>query len=216
MTTVTVVDYGLGNLFSVSRALEQVGAQVEITDSAAKIADATHLVLPGVGAFRDGMAGLQSRALVEPLRGYGRSGRPFLGICLGMQLLFEWSAEFGRKEGLGLMKGGVEAIPATGTDGRPHKIPHIGWNELELPASRQAWTGTPLESLEAGEPAYFVHSFTAVPAEPSDRLADAYYDGCVISAAVGRDALFGCQFHPEKSGPAGLRILESFVRIGTE
>jgi len=212
MTTVTVVDYGLGNLFSVSRALDQVGAAIELSDSAGVIDRATHLVLPGVGAFRDGMAGLRERGLVEPVRRYGESGRPFLGICLGMQLLFEWSAEFGREEGLGLMKGGVEAIPATGTDGRPHKIPHIGWNELRLPPSRQAWTGTPFEELKPGTPAYFVHSFTAVPAEPSDRLADAYYDGCVISAAVGRDALIGCQFHPEKSGPAGLRILESFVR----
>jgi glutamine amidotransferase len=130
-----------------------------------------------------------------------------------MQLLFEWSAEFGRQEGLGLLKGGVEAIPSTGDDGRPHKIPHIGWNELRLPASRTTWTATPLAELEPGTPAYFVHSFTAVPSEASDRLADAHYDGRVISAAVGRGALFGCQFHPEKSGPAGLRILQSFTTL---
>lgn len=211
--SVTIVDYGLGNLFSVTRAFEQVGAAVSVTDSASDIERAERLVLPGVGAFRKGMEGLRARNLVEPLRRYGASGRPLLGICLGMQLLFEWSSEFGRDEGLGLMKGGVEAIPATGTDGRPHKIPHIGWNKLELPPSRGTWTDTPLAGLALGAPVYFVHSFTAAPAA-QDRVADAHYDGCVISAAAGSGPLFGCQFHPEKSGPAGLRILEAFVRLG--
>jgi glutamine amidotransferase len=211
---VTVVDYGLGNLLSVSRALEHVGARVQLSDSAAAIAAATHLVLPGVGAFRDGMSGLQQRDLIEPLRSYGRSGRPFLGICLGMQLLFEHSEEFGRQEGLGLIAGGVVAIPEVNPSGRPHKIPHIGWNELRMPAGRRTWEGSPLAGLAPETPMYFVHSFTADPAQAGDRLADCDYDGCRISAAVGHGSLYGCQFHPEKSGPAGLRILESFVRIG--
>ena len=214
MTTVTVVDYGLGNLFSVSRALEQVGAQVELTDSAEAIARATHLVLPGVGAFRDGMAGLDSRGLVEPLRRYGRSGRPFLGICLGMQLLFEHSEEFGRQEGLGLIAGGVVAIPSVGASGAPHKIPHIGWNELRLPQARQSWKSSPLANVAPNTPMYFVHSFTADPAQPGDRLADCDYDGCRISAAVGHGSLYGCQFHPEKSGASGLQILRDFVAGG--
>ena len=210
-TTVTVVDYGLGNLLSVSRALEHVGARVELSDSPAEIAKATHLLLPGVGAFRDGMAGLQQRGLVEPLRNYGRSGRPFLGICLGMQLLFEHSEEFGRQEGLGLIAGGVVAIPAVNASGAAHKIPHIGWNELRMPPGRRSWEGSPLGGLLPGTPMYFVHSFTADPAQVGDRLADCDYDGCRISAAVGHGSLYGCQFHPEKSGPAGLRILRDFV-----
>lgn len=211
---VTVVDYGLGNLFSVSRALEQVGASPQITDTAAGIDAAASLVLPGVGAFADGMRGLQGRGLVEPLRRYGASGRPLLGICLGMQLLFESSEEFDAAEGLGLIAGRVVQIPHASPDGRARKVPHIGWNELRLAGSRRDWAHTPLAAVTPGTPVYFVHSFTAAPAEPSARIADADHDGCLVSAAVGRDALFGCQFHPEKSGPSGLRILESFVRLG--
>jgi glutamine amidotransferase len=214
MTTVTVVDYGLGNLFSVSRALEQVGASVELTDSAAAIDRATHLVLPGVGAFRDGIAGLHERGLVEPVRRYGAGGRPFLGICLGMQLLFEYSEEFGRQEGLGLVAGGVVAIPAVTASGAPHKIPHIGWNELRVPETRRGWQGTPLARIAQNTPMYFVHSFTADPAREDDRLADCDYDGCRISAAVGHGALYGCQFHPEKSGAPGLQILRDFLASG--
>ena len=211
MTTITVIDYGLGNLFSVSRALEQVGAGVEVNDSAAVIERATHVILPGVGAFRDGMVGLQERGLLEAVRRYGQSGRPFLGICLGMQLLFEYSEEFGRQEGLGLVPGGVVAIPAVGASGARHKIPHIGWNELRVPDARSGWQGTPLAHVTPSTPMYFVHSYTADPARPADRLADCDYDGCRISAAVASGSLYGCQFHPEKSGPAGLRILRDFV-----
>ena len=212
MITVTVVDYGLGNLLSVSRALEQVGANVELTDSAATIEGATHLLLPGVGAFRDGMTGLQERGLVEAVRRYGESGRPFLGICLGMQLLFEYSEEFGHQEGLGLIAGGVVAIPPISPTGSSHKIPHIGWNELRVPETREGWQGTPLAQVHPNTPMYFVHSFTADPEDAADRLADCDYDGCRISAAVGRGSLFGCQFHPEKSGPAGLQILREFPK----
>jgi glutamine amidotransferase len=211
-TRVTVVDYGLGNLFSVSRALEQIGATVEVTDSAGTIEAATHLVLPGVGAFRDGMQGLHERGLIEPLRRYGLSARPFLGICLGMQVLFEWSDEFGRQEGLGLLPGGVVAIPPVGVDGRAHKIPHIGWNELLVAEGRSSWERTPLADVKPSTSVYFVHSFMAAPSRPLDRLADCFYDGHLISAAVGQGSLFGCQFHPEKSGHAGLSILATFVR----
>lgn len=210
---VTVVDYGLGNLFSVSRALEQIGACAEVTDSAAGIDAATCLVLPGVGAFADGMRGLHERGLVEPLRRYGASGRPLLGICLGMQLLFDWSKEFGGSEGLGLIPGGVLPIPREGIDGRSRKIPHIGWNELQLAAGLADWKGTLLEGTARGTAMYFVHSFTCAPAQPGDRLADCDYDGCTISAAVERGSLSGVQFHPEKSGPNGLAILSAFLGL---
>lgn len=216
MTRVAVVDYGLGNLFSVSRALERVGASPEVTDSPAVIEAASCLVLPGVGAFRDGMEGLHARRLVEPLRRYGASGRALLGICLGMQLLFEMSEEFGANEGLGLIPGGVIPIPCVGNYGRAHKIPHIGWNEVRVPTHRQDWDGTILGSTTPGTAVYFVHSYNCVPADAGDLVAYADYDGCAIAAAVQRAQLSGLQFHPEKSGARGLAILREFVAATRE
>jgi glutamine amidotransferase len=201
--SVVVVDYGLGNLFS---------ASTEVSDSPARIDAASHVILPGVGAFTNGMQGLRSRGLVEPLRRFAASGRPMLGICLGMQLLFEESEEFGRHEGIGLVAGRVVAIPPADAGGRSRKIPHIGWSALQRPGPRPTWRDTILAGLELGTFAYFVHSYTAVPQREADRLADCDYDGCRISAAIARDHLYGCQFHPEKSGPAGLAVLRTFVK----
>jgi glutamine amidotransferase len=208
---VTVVDYGLGNLFSVCRALEHVGAMVELADVPAKIEDASLLVLPGVGAYRDGMKGLQERGLVEPLRSYAGSGRPLLAICLGMQLLFEASEEFGVHEGLGLLPGRVVAIPPSRADGGSRKIPHIGWNALRVAESCSGWQGTPLEGLPAAAAVYFVHSYEARPADAADCLAEVEYEGIRLTAAVARGRLCGVQFHPEKSAHAGLGILHRFV-----
>jgi glutamine amidotransferase len=211
---VTVVDYGVGNLFSVQRALEMCGAQVEITSDAARIENAAHLVLPGVGAFADGMRELQDRGLVEPLRRYAASGRPLLGICLGMQMLATGSEEFGQHEGLGLIPGTVVAIPDTGIDGRRHKIPHIGWSALH-PGEHADWSDSLLVDTAPLTPVYLVHSYHLVTDEPQHRLAYCDYDGHRIGAAVGRGRVFGCQFHPEKSGAEGLRMLAAFLRLGT-
>lgn len=210
---VTVVDYGVGNLFSVSRAFERIGATVELVDSVFKIKNATHLVLPGVGAFADGMAGLHARNLIEPIRRYAESGRPFLGICLGMQMMLEMSEEFGRHEGLGLILGDVRAIPVLGENGQPRKVPHVGWASLTPAESGIAWAGTILASIHSGDSAYFVHSYMANPADIQHRLADTDYDGCRISAAIRHGYLYGCQFHPEKSGPVGLRMLDQFAAL---
>jgi glutamine amidotransferase len=209
---VTVIDYGIGNLLSVRRALERAGAEVVMTEEPDAVARAERLVLPGVGAFSDGMRELERRGLVEPLRAYARTGRPLLGICLGMQLLLEESDEFGRTEGLGVIRGKVVDIRALAPD-RPLKVPHIGWSVLVEP-SANAWRGTPLEPLEPGACVYFVHSFAAVLADESDRLADTEYEGCRLAAVVQRGPILGTQFHPEKSGPAGLAIVERFVRDG--
>lgn len=207
----TVVDYGVGNLFSIARALEAGGAEVRMASSGAEMDAAERLVLPGVGAFAHCMSELRSHGLEDPVRRYAASGRPLLGICVGMQMLFEGSEEFGDHEGLGIVAGRVRAIPPTGSDGAPHKIPHIGWGELELPAGRADWKGSLLEGLAARTAVYFVHSYTAQPSDPAQRLADCHYDGRVISACVAAESVSGCQFHPEKSAAAGLRIVRNFL-----
>jgi glutamine amidotransferase len=210
---VVVVDYGVGNLLSVTRALDHVGAEVVQTRRPAKIEDADRVLLPGVGAFGDGMGGLAACGLIEPIRRFAERGRPFLGICLGMQMMLEESAEFGRNPGLGLIPGKVVPVAPTGADGTPHKIPHIGWNRLDPAAGRNGWDDTILAGLPADAAGYFVHSFMAAPTAARDRLADCDYDGRPITAAIARGSLYGCQFHPEKSGPVGLKILENFVAL---
>lgn len=210
---VGIVDYGVGNLYSVAQALEHVGAGVRLVSTAEELRQVDLLLLPGVGSFEAGMRGLRERSLVVPIVDYVHTGKPFLGICLGMQLMFEVSEEFGEHAGLGLIPGRVTAIPPFGHDQRPHKIPHIGWNGLTLPGDRENWQGTILQGLSPGVSAYFVHSYTAVPSNPNHRLADCDYDGCCISAAVQADNVYGCQFHPEKSGDSGLGILRNFVSL---
>ena len=209
---VVVVDYGMGNLLSVARAMEHCGANVQLTRSPEAIRSAERVVLPGVGAFKVGMAGLQERGLVEPLREFAGSGRPLLGICLGMQMLFELSEEFGEHAGLGLIAGRVVPIPAQGSKGEAHKIPHIGWNELVPSGSPDAWMSSILRHVPAHCSAYFVHSFAAIPAHQRERVADCFYDGIQIAAVVRSGSVAGCQFHPEKSGKTGLAILDSFIR----
>lgn len=208
---VVVVDYGIGNLFSVRRALEHCGAKVNLSSDPEVIARAARVLLPGVGAFGDGMAELCRRGLDEAVCEVAGRGAPLLGICLGMQMLLDESDEFGRTLGLGLIPGRVVPIPAVNTEGRAHKIPHIGWNELVLPPGRENWEGTPLADLVPGTAVYFVHSFMAQPDDPAHRVADCRYGGHAVSAAIGRDNVFGCQFHPEKSGELGLKVLRRFL-----
>jgi glutamine amidotransferase len=210
---VTIVDYGIGNLFSVTRAFESCGASVRLTANHEHIEDAERVVLPGVGAFEDGMKGLTQRKQIEPVKRFIATGRPFLGICVGMQLLLDVGEEFGEHAGLGVIPGRVKAIPNTGTDGKIHRIPHIGWNILVPPPHRPDWTGGLLGGLPANPAVYFVHSFAPVPADEQHRLADCYYDGRQVSAVIHAGNAHGCQFHPEKSGPIGLRIVENFLAL---
>lgn len=210
-TPVTVLDYGIGNLLNVVRALEHCGASVTVRErGGADVATIERLVLPGVGAFGDGMAELRARGLDELVKTFALTGRPFLGICVGLQMMFEASEEMGEHAGLGLLPGRVKAVPVQGTDGRRHRIPHIGWRSLE-PAT--PWQGTILADVPRGERVYFVHSFAAEPTQASDRLADVFYDGVRICAAVHRDNLHGCQFHPERSASAGLSVLQRFLAL---
>jgi glutamine amidotransferase len=210
---IVVVDYGVGNLLSVSRAFESCGAEVVLSRDPQVLSTADRLVVPGVGAFADGMEELRRRGLVEPIRSYAQTGRPLLGICLGMQLLFSVSHEFGKHTGLGILAGSVVAIPTAKEAGGFRKTPHIGWNELRMPDGRSTWSGSILEGLAEGAATYFVHSYMADPEEPAIRLADCDYEGIAVSAAVQRGMIFGCQFHPEKSGETGLRIVHNFMRL---
>ena len=210
---VTIVDYGMGNLLSVRRAFEHCRAEVNVATDATAVYDAERLVLPGVGAFADGMHEIRQSGLYDALREYSTLNRPMLGICLGMQMLFSCSEEFGDHQGLGIIPGQVVKIPVVGTDGLPHKIPHVGWSGLLRPEEVGGWNGTILEGLPSGADVYLVHSYAAVPARSADRLAYCHYDGQVITAAVRSGAVYGCQFHPEKSGPVGLQILNRFARL---
>jgi imidazole glycerol-phosphate synthase subunit HisH len=210
MTQVTVVDYGIGNLFSVRHALERCGGDVTLSGDGAVLERAERLVLPGVGAFAGGMQGLRERGLVEPIRRFAASGRPLLGICLGMQMLSSVSEEFGRHDGLNLIPGRVTAIPHADIEGRPHKVPHIGWSELLRPAGT-IWEGSILDGTAEATAMYLVHSFAVVPDDPAHRLAECEYGGHRIVAAIRSGNVSGCQFHPERSGEHGLSILRKFL-----
>lgn len=208
---VAVIDYGMGNLLSVRRGLEHCGATVVVTSDHDEILAARRVVLPGVGAFADGMAELRRRGLDAVVRELADRATPLLAICLGMQMLLDESEEFGTNNGLGLIPGRVIQVPATRADGRPQKIPHIGWNSLEPAEGRKSWEGTCMREVRPGSSAYFVHSFMAAPSSPEHRIADCLYGGVPVSAAIGHASILGCQFHPEKSGEVGLAILRAFL-----
>lgn len=209
--SVTVVDYGVGNLLSISRAIARLGARVSVTSNPDSIANADRLILPGVGAFGHCAENLRAANLAEPVVAFVRSGRPFLGICVGMQLLFDYSSEFGKNEGLGLIPGTVGPIPRQEI-GAACKVPHIGWSTLQLPPARDNWLSTPLEPLTPGQSSvYFVHSYNCSPHDVADLLATVDYQNFDICAAVSRNNICGVQFHPEKSGAVGLAFLAAFI-----
>lgn len=197
---IAIIDYGMGNLHSVSKAVERLGYEALVTADAKEIMDADGAILPGVGAFGDAMQNLRNTGLEEVTKFYAESGKPLLGICLGMQLLFAESEEYGRHEGLGLLPGTVVRFQGD------YKVPHMGWNKLSF---RQA---SPLfEGLEEGH-VYFVHSFHAKPGRSEDLLATTDYHQ-QVTAIVGRGNVFGMQFHPEKSGDLGMRLLGNFLAL---
>lgn len=208
---ITLIDYGGSNLRSVQKALEAVGARPAVTADPDVVRRADKLVLPGVGAFGAGMAALRARGLDAATREAVAAGALLLGICLGMQFLFDESDEMGRHEGLGLIPGRVTRFPANLiADGRPLKVPHVGWNGID-PA------GAPplLAGVAPGAHAYFVHSYFCAPRDEADVLARADYGGA-FAAVVGRGRVFGIQFHPEKSQRVGLRILANFAAMGAK
>ena len=200
---IAIIDYDMGNVRSVSKALEKVGSEAVVTRDPLVIADASHIVLPGVGAFRDCMRNLEEYGLITPIMKSIASGKPFLGICLGLQLLFEESDEFGVHKGLGVIKGRVVRFK----DAPGLKVPHMGWNEVT-----KAKDSALLEGIKDGEFFYFVHSYYAVPSDRSIDLTTTGY-GVDFTSSVEAGNVMACQFHPEKSQKAGLRVLKNFSSL---
>jgi imidazole glycerol-phosphate synthase subunit HisH len=200
---IAIIDYGVGNLRSVQRGLERAGADVVITGDPVVIESAEGAVLPGVGAFGEGMAQLELRGLVLPIYQFIAAGKPFLGICLGMQLLFTTSEEMGRFDGLGVFKGTVRRF----ADAPGRKVPHVGWNQLRI---RQP--SVLLDDVANDSFAYFVHSYYVDPAQPELTVATTDY-GPDFASVVARGNVFGVQFHPEKSQGVGAAILKNFVLL---
>lgn len=207
---VVIVDYGRGNLWSVCQAVGRAGGTPLLSSDPETVRRAERVILPGVGAFGDAMAGLGARGLDAAVREFARTGRPLLGVCLGMQLLLEESEEFGLHRGLALIAGRVERLPEPAPGGR-EKIPNVGWCPLEPAPGGVPWALSLLAGVKPGDFAYFVHSYVAVPAERRHRLAEIVFAGARVPAAVAAGGVTGCQFHPEKSGEVGLTILDAFV-----
>lgn len=197
---IAIIDYGMGNLHSVSKAVERLGCESVVSSDPNILAEAEGLILPGVGAFGDAMEQIRSLGLDRFLREQTAQGKPLLGICLGMQLLFTSSEEYGEHEGLNLLPGQVVKFQGD------YKVPHMGWNRLEFKQSSPL-----LEGLEEGH-VYFVHSYHVKPERQEDLLAVTDYHQ-PVTAVVGRDSVFGMQFHPEKSGELGMRLLQNFVGL---
>jgi imidazole glycerol-phosphate synthase subunit HisH len=213
-SSVTVIDYGIGNLLNVVRALEHCGARTHVIENAAQISSLPErLILPGVGAFADGMREMRLRGFDDMVKAYVQTERPLLGICVGAQMLLDIGEEFGEHLGLGLIPGRVKAVPEFDAQGKRHRIPHIGWSALQISAPRLSWGDTILKDLPSKQAVYFVHSFAPSPDNSMHRLANTRYNGIEICAAVAKNNIYGCQFHPEKSGELGLKILSNFLEV---
>ena len=202
---IAIIDYGMGNLRSVQKAFEKVGFAAKVTADPADLRDAEKLVLPGVGAFKDCMDNLREGGFIEPIRRHVESGRPFLGICLGLQLLFSESEEFGHHQGLGIIPGRVVRFPADmHLAGEELKVPHMGWNQIRLRQDAPLFQG-----VDESSAVYFVHSYYVIPDDPTVVATVTDY-GIEFCSAIRRDNVMAVQFHPEKSQQLGLRILKNF------
>lgn len=213
MSKVAVVDYGIGNVFSVCNAVEKAGGDVTLTRDIDTLLAADRVILPGVGAFRRAMEALNDLGLTETLAKYRETERPFLGICIGMQVMMDVSEEFGEHPGLGYVPGRAQRIDKNSDD--TMRVPHIAWATLDAPEGQDAkslWADTPLSAFEAGrESVYFVHSFHCQPTDRGSVIAVANYQGQELTAAVRHGNTFGVQFHPERSGEVGQKFIKAFI-----
>ena len=211
MKKITIIDYGCGNILNLIRAIEFLGYEAETTRDKEKIIDSSYVILPGVGAFGTAAKQLEKYNLYNPILEYAKLNKPLLGICLGMQLLFTVSYEFGIHNGLGLIEGEVTKI--SNKKNKEIKIPHIGWNELYPNNDKKEWKNKILKNSLIGKSFYFVHSFVCLTKSLDSTIAVCNYLGISIPAVVSVDNIFGCQFHPEKSADNGLTILKNFCEI---
>jgi len=201
-----IIDYGLCNLLNVSNAISYVGGRADIVEDPKSIKKYSHIILPGVGAFKNGMRGLKLRGLIDPIISHSENNKPLLGICLGMQMMLQKSYEFGEVDGLGLIKGKVVKIPNVNSKGNKHKIPHIGWNEIYYKKSSKF-------NVSDKASMYFVHSYMVKCDNDKNIIATCSYDSIEIESIIVEGNSFGCQFHPEKSGVAGLEIIKKFISL---
>ena len=212
---VAIVDYGMGNLYSVRHACEHVGLSASITRDRDELLGASAVILPGVGAFGVAMENLRALDLLAPLRDIAASPTPFVGICLGMQLLMTESQEFGLHRGLGVIEGQVVRLKETPVETRNVKVPQVGWNRIRQAPSRSngggAWPGTLLEGVADDEYMYFVHSFYCQPADDGATLSVTRYGAVEFASTIQHGSVAGVQFHPERSGPQGLRIYRNLA-----
>jgi glutamine amidotransferase len=207
--TISLVDYGVGNLYSLLKAFKLYTKNVVISEEADIIKSSDALVLPGVGSFQSGMHGLRVRNLTNTIKEFAKSDKPILGICLGAQLLLSKGYEFGEFEGLDIISGRVTIFPKSEEE---VKMPHIGWNEIYSPADN-SWDNTILDPARQGSHVYFIHSYILSPTSHDDILALSNYGSYEFCSAVKRGKIYGCQFHPEKSGEVGLKIIKKFIDL---
>ena len=207
---VSVVDYGMGNLFSVAQACAKVGLLCEITSNKDEIKKSDALILPGVGAFGDAMDNLRALDLVSTIKDFIQEGKPFMGVCLGMQLLMSQSEEFGAHRGLDVIEGPV--VRFSNKEGKKIKVPHVGWNRIFIPGAHKTdyWKETPVREIADGEFMYFVHSYYAVPENEDVILSVTTYEGVDYCSSILYKNVFASQFHPERSGDEGLKIYENW------
>ena len=206
---VAIVDYQLGNLFSVRQACLHLGYDAVITSETKDVAGADYVILPGVGAFGDAMDNLQQYDLIAPMMDHIAAGKPFMGVCLGLQLLFTESEEFGRTKGLNIIEGVAKRFPAVDDEGNMLKVPQIEWNQIAS-ASEERWKNSPLRACKSRDYMYFVHSYYVVPESEQYILSLTEYGGLTYCSSIVKGNVFACQFHPEKSGTHGLDIYSSF------
>lgn len=211
-TSCVVLDYGIGNVFSVMQALQKIGANPILTSDLATIRQADRMIVPGVGAFNKAVNRLKHLGMDEAILEFVATERPMLGICVGMQLLMEKGMEFGETKGLGLFKGTVEQIQAKDHDGQDLRVPVIGWNTLNRPSSR-TWNGSVLAETSDTSAYYFVHSFAVNAQNSEDILATTTVGADSVVSAIARDNIIGVQFHPERSSHDGLKLLKSFTQM---
>lgn len=206
---IAIIDYGIGNVRSILEAFKNQNSDVILTKDKDEILKSSGLVIPGVGSFSHGMENLINYGLDGVIKEYAIMDKPLLGICLGMQLLFEESSEFGFTNGLGLISGKVNELPTK--DNQYEKLPHVSWNEIN--SKKISWNNTILEDIDEGSDMYFVHSFAAEPNDPDEILSLTEYSKHNFCSCVKRGNIYGCQFHPEKSGLIGLKIISNFISI---